>query len=71
MMKSMAPGVPPHWLVYITVDDVDASADKVTKHGGKILMPAIDVPNVGRFVVIADPQGAAIALMTPKMAPKT
>lgn len=61
--KSMAPAhVPPHWLPYIAVDDVDASVAKLKELGGKVLNAAMDIPNVGRFAAVADPQGAAFAL---------
>jgi hypothetical protein len=63
--KSMAPAhVPPHWLPYIAVDSVDASAAKVKELGGKVFMEPMDIPNVGRFAAVADPQGAAFALFT-------
>ncbi len=61
--KSMAPAnVPPHWIPYIAVDDVDQSAAKVTELGGRTLMAPMDIPNVGRFAAVMDPQGAAFAL---------
>ncbi len=61
--KSMAPpNVPPHWLPYIAVDDVDASAAKIKEHGGRVLQAPMDIPNVGRFAAVADPQGAAFAI---------
>jgi predicted enzyme related to lactoylglutathione lyase len=61
--KSMAPEqVPSHWLPYMAVDDVDAYADKVVKLGGKLRNKPMDIPNVGRFVVVADPQDATFAL---------
>lgn len=61
--KSMAPAhVPPHWLPYIAVDDVDASAKKATELGGKIVSAPMDIPNVGRFAVLADPQRAVFAI---------
>jgi predicted enzyme related to lactoylglutathione lyase len=61
--KSMAPaGVPPHWLPYMAVEDVDASAARVKELGGKVLSAPMDIPNVGRFAVCMDPQGAAFAL---------
>jgi predicted enzyme related to lactoylglutathione lyase len=61
--KSMAPAhVPPHWLPYIGVDDVDASAAKIKQLGGKTLMDPTDIPDVGRFAAVADPQGAAFAI---------
>jgi predicted enzyme related to lactoylglutathione lyase len=58
------PRVPPHWLPYIAVESVDASAAKAVALGGKALNPPMDIPNVGRFAVVADPQGAAFALYT-------
>ena len=61
--KSQAgPNVPPHWLPYIAVEDVDASAKKVEALGGKVHSAPMDIPNVGRFAVVADPQGAVFAL---------
>jgi predicted enzyme related to lactoylglutathione lyase len=61
--KSMAPaGVPPHWLPYLAVEDVDAAAAKVKDLGGKVMSPPMDIPNVGRFAVVTDPTGAAFAL---------
>ncbi len=55
-------GVPPHWLSYIAVEDVDASAKKAEELGGKICLPPSDIPGVGRFSVIIDPTGAGFAL---------
>ena len=59
-----AQGTPPMWGGYVTVDDVDKQAAKVEQLGGKILMPTRDIPDVGRFVVISDPQGAMLTLIT-------
>lgn len=59
-----AKGAPPTWGGYVTVDDVDKQAARAEKLGGKILMPARDIPNVGRFSVISDPQGAMLTLIT-------
>ena len=56
--------MPPHWGVYVTVDDVDATAKKAVKLGGKILMPPTDIPGVGRFCVFQDPQGAVLSVIT-------
>jgi predicted enzyme related to lactoylglutathione lyase len=56
--------VPPHWGIYITVDDVDATALKAGELGGKVLMPPTDIPNVGRFSVIQDPQGVVFSVIT-------
>jgi predicted enzyme related to lactoylglutathione lyase len=54
--------IPPHWSVYMSVDDVDARLAKCTSMGASIVVPAFDVPNVGRMALIADPQGAHIWL---------
>ena len=59
-----AQGMPPAWIGYVTVDDVDASAKQAEKLGGKVLFQPTDIPNVGRFSVLQDPQGAAIAIIT-------
>lgn len=56
--------MPPVWGLYVTVTDVDASAEQAQALGGNVFMPPMDVPEVGRFCVIQDPQGAYIALMT-------
>jgi predicted enzyme related to lactoylglutathione lyase len=57
-----ASGAPPFWTGYVYVHDVDASAAQAKKDGGAIHHAPDDIPGVGRFAVIADPQGAAIAL---------
>jgi uncharacterized protein len=53
----------PGWLGYVGVDDVDAAVSKVTELGGKIHMPPTDIPNVGRFSMVADPQGVVFYVM--------
>ena len=63
-VPAQAQGAPPHWGVYVTVDDVDATADKAAELGAKILVPPTDIPNVGRFFVLQDPQGAVISAIT-------
>lgn len=62
---TMAPqfdGVPPHWNVYFKVADVDATVSKVEELGGKVVVPAFDVP-IGRIGFVSDPQGALFGLM--------
>ncbi|GJM23390.1 MAG: glyoxalase [Planctomycetota bacterium] len=61
MSGPMFEGVPSHWMPYVRSADVDATAAKVTELGGKVLMPPMDIPDVGRMVVFADPQGAALS----------
>jgi uncharacterized protein len=56
--------VPPHWLVYFMVEDTDAAVEKAKSGGGDVRMEPIDIP-VGRFAVVADPHGAAFAVMQP------
>ena len=59
-----AGAMPPAWGCYVTVDDVDAIAERVPGLGGKVFVPPMDIPGVGRFTVIADPQGAVLNLIT-------
>lgn len=55
-------GAPPHWMSYIGVPDVDAAVRQATGLGAKTHVPPQDVPNAGRFAVLADPQGAMFAV---------
>ena len=55
-------GAPSHWLVYIEVEDCDASTKKAIELGGRTLMAPMDIPNTGRFSIVQDPTGAAFAL---------
>ena len=55
--------VPPHWLLYTAVEDVDAVADATRANGGAVVAPPMDVPNVGRMAVLQDPEGATFAVM--------
>lgn len=59
-----AEGAPPHWGSYVTVDDVDTVAKRVGELGGKVLFGPHDIPEVGRFCVLRDPQGAVISAIT-------
>ena len=70
MMPEMQGSMPPHWIGYVSVPDVDASAKDAESLGGKVLTAPMDIPEVGRFAVISDPQGAAIAIFTPNRAPQ-
>src|SRR5689334_22915136 len=58
-------GTPPNWMVHVQVADVDASAALAKKLGGKVYKEPTDIPTVGRFAVIADPQGAVISMFKP------
>jgi uncharacterized protein len=61
-------GAPPHWLAYVAVPNVDETLDKAKSLGGNVMVPGMDIPTVGRFAVLADPQGAVIAVFTPEEA---
>ena len=55
-------GIPPVWLVYITVADLDQSLRRTEDRGGRILRPATSMGAHGRYSIIADPAGAVCAL---------
>ncbi len=62
-------GLSPAWTGYVAVDDVDESAALAQRLGATIHVPGTDIPNVGRFAVLSDPQGASIALFKPLPCP--
>jgi uncharacterized protein len=55
------------WMSYVSVSNCDASVDKAKRLGANILMPGMDIPNVGRFASMMDPSGAAISILQPQM----
>ena len=55
-------GLPPVWMVYIIVADLDESLRQTLDRGGKILKPATSMGEQGRYSVISDPSGAVCAL---------
>jgi predicted enzyme related to lactoylglutathione lyase len=59
-------GMPPMWLGYIHAADVDAKVSELKAEGGAVLKEPTDIPGVGRFSVVADPQGAVFMLMAPQ-----
>jgi uncharacterized protein len=60
---------PPHWLVYIGTPNVDATCSQAQGLGARVVKVPADIPNVGRFAVLSDPQGATFALFTPGAGP--
>ncbi len=66
-IMGMPPGapadMPPTWVLYVTVSDVETTIALCQKLGGKVLVPPMDIPGVGRMAVIADPQGASLNIM--------
>jgi predicted enzyme related to lactoylglutathione lyase len=57
-----ASGVPPMWVGYIAVDDVDEATQRLEREGGKVHRPPTEVPGIIRFAVVADPQGAGFII---------
>ena len=53
---------PPHWMASVAVTDIDASAAHAKSLGGKVMMGPMEIPGVGRWAVISDPQGAMLGL---------
>ena len=56
---------PSHWIAYIAVENVDETCQHAEKIGGKVCVPAFDIPTVGRTAVITDPAGAVFHIFTP------
>lgn len=62
--EAKAQGARPSWMGYIHTPDVDAEVASIVAAGGQVYRPADTIPGMGRFAVVADPQGAAFALWT-------
>ncbi|MFE3328960.1 VOC family protein [Streptomyces sp. NPDC059176] len=60
------PGEEARWVPYFAVADADATVRSVQENGGAVLMPASDVPDVGRIAWLADPGGAVFAVLKPR-----
>ena len=67
ILQRLPPGVPPHWIPYFMVDDTDKFVGDLKSLGGQVYMGPTDIPNVGRFAVVADLQGAAFAVIKVQM----
>ena len=57
---------PPHWMLYVLSENVDADHAKALKLGAQSHVKPTDIPTVGRFAVMMDPQGAAFAMLQPE-----
>lgn len=66
LMGQMQPGQPTAWATYISVADADETAAKVTDAGGSVLVEPMDVMDLGRMAVFADPTGATFGVWEPK-----
>jgi predicted enzyme related to lactoylglutathione lyase len=53
--------VPPHWMSYICVEDVEKTLEKAKSLGAEVKVPVTVVPDMGRFIILKDPTGAHIA----------
>ena len=65
LMRAPMPDTPPLWVPYVAVPDCDATAAKAHTLGAQVIVEPTDIPNVGRFATLLDPQGACIAFMKP------
>ncbi len=61
--EMLAGGARPAWLMYLSVEDVDATAERAVSVGAAVLVPPTDIEGVGRFGLLADPQGAPFYVM--------
>lgn len=61
-----AQGVPPHWMIYVSVKSADETAKKITAAGGKLYCDPLDVMDVGRMAVAQDPTGATFSIWQAK-----
>jgi len=68
-LPAEAGATPPHWLVYVGTPNVDTTCSQAQGLGAHVVKPPADIPNVGRFAVLSDPQGATFALFTPGAGP--
>lgn len=57
-------GMPPAWMVYFAVEDCDAGAARAGELGAQVHVEPADIPGVGRFAMMADPQGAMFSIIT-------
>jgi predicted enzyme related to lactoylglutathione lyase len=57
-------GAPPHWIAYVAVPDTDATVARAQELGAQTYVEPTDIPSVGKFAVLADPQGATFAVFT-------
>ena len=64
--KAQEGAPPPHWLGHVQVDSVDETVEKAKAAGGKIVFGPMDMPEIGRFAIIVDPQGAFVSLYQPE-----
>ncbi|WP_410218143.1 VOC family protein [Paracoccus sp. (in: a-proteobacteria)] len=64
-LMETADDLPPYWLVYFDVDDIDDALSRIHASGGQVHHGPDQIPGTGRFAVAADPQGAVFGLLEP------
>jgi hypothetical protein len=62
LSPQMAPDAPAAWTTYVDVESADATAEKITANGGMVIVPPMDVLEIGRMAICADPTGAVFGL---------
>ncbi|WP_108659001.1 VOC family protein [Acuticoccus kandeliae] len=68
-LKLIPHPVPPHWLTYVAVDDMDAAMGIVADTGGKVIREPFDVPGVGIIAIVSEPGGGGYGLIEPAPMP--
>lgn len=63
--QAVEAGAPPNWVAYVTTPDADATIARAKQLGGSLVWGPFDVPTVGRFGGLTDPQGAHFAILQP------
>jgi predicted enzyme related to lactoylglutathione lyase len=58
-----APDDAPRWTIYFAVDDCDKATAKAKRAKARVRVKPTDIPGVGRFAALADPQGAAFSIL--------
>jgi uncharacterized protein len=66
LMQLQDSAIPPMWTPYIAVDDTDATCAKAQELGAATIVEPMDVPTVGRFAILKDPQGAVFGIIKPE-----
>jgi uncharacterized protein len=63
LMKNPDPSIPASWTPYVAVEDADETCRKATELGASVIVEPMDVPNIGRFAILQDPQGAVFGII--------
>jgi uncharacterized protein len=60
-------GIPPHWMPYFQVDDLDAALSVVASCGGSVAYGPISMTGVGNLAMVADPAGVHLSIIEPEV----